>query len=153
MAFRIRAPKDFWAGVLYAAFGLSAVVIGRDYGFGTTLRMGPAYFPAVLGAVLTVIGTMSVIRSFLRPGEPVEHLALKPLALITVAILLFGFLVRGAGLVVVIPLLVMVTAYGSIRFRWRGSALLAVAMTVFCVIVFGKGLGVPLPILGPWFGQ
>ena len=112
MAFRIRAPKDFWAGALYVAFGLSAVVIGRDYGFGTTLRMGPAYFPAVLGAVLTVIGTISVIRSFLRPGEPVEHLALKPLALITVAILLFGFLVRGAGLVVVVPLLVMVTAYG-----------------------------------------
>lgn len=153
MALRIRAPKDFWAGALYVAFGLSAVLIGRDYEFGTTLRMGPAYFPAVLGTVLTVIGAISVIRSFLRQGEPVERLALKPLALITAAILLFGFFVRGAGLVVVIPVLVMVTAYGSIHFRWRGAALLAAGMTFFCVIVFSKGLGVPLPILGAWFGQ
>jgi hypothetical protein len=153
MTFRIRAPKDFWAGVLYVAFGVSAIVLGRDYGLGTALRMGPAYFPAVLGAVLTLIGSISVIRSFLSPGEPVEHLALRPLALIAVAVLLFGYLVRDAGLVVVIPLLVIVTAYGSIHFRWLASTLLAVGMTVFCVIVFSKGLGVPLPILGPWFGQ
>ena len=152
MTSRIRSPKDFWAGVLYIAFGLSAIVIGRDYGLGTALRMGPAYFPAVLGAVLTLIGSISLVRSFLEPGEPVGGLALKPMILITVAILLFGFLVRGAGLVVVIPLLVITTAYGSIHFRWGASILLAIGMTVFCVLVFSKGLGVPLPILGPWFG-
>ena len=152
MTSRIRSPKDFWAGVLYIAFGLSAIVIGREYGLGTALRMGPAYFPAVLGAVLTLIGSISLVRSFLEPGEPVGGLALKPMILITVAILLFGFLVRGAGLVVVIPLLVITTAYGSIHFRWGASILLAIGMTVFCVLVFSKGLGVPLPILGPWFG-
>ena len=152
MTSRIRSPKDFWAGVLYIAFGLSAIVIGREYGLGTALRMGPAYFPAVLGAVLTLIGSISLVRSFLEPGEPVGGLALKPMILITVAILLFGFLVRGAGLVVVIPLLVIATAYGSIHFRWSASILLAIGMTVFCVLVFSKGLGVPLPILGPWFG-
>ena len=152
MTSRIRSPKDFWAGVLYIAFGLSAIVIGREYGLGTALRMGPAYFPAVLGAVLTLIGSISLVRSFLEPGEPVGGLAFKPMILITVAILLFGFLVRGAGLVVVIPLLVITTAYGSIHFRWGASILLAIGMTVFCVLVFSKGLGVPLPILGPWFG-
>ena len=152
MTSRIRSPKDFWAGVLYIAFGLSAIVIGREYGLGTALRMGPAYFPAVLGAVLTLIGSISLVRSFLKPGEPVGGLALKPMILITVAILLFGFLVRGAGLVVVIPLLMITTAYGSIYFRWGASILLAIGMTVFCVLVFSKGLGVPLPILGPWFG-
>ena len=152
MTSRIRSPKDFWAGVLYIAFGLSAIVIGREYGLGTALRMGPAYFPAVLGAVLTLIGSISLVRSFLKPGEPVGGLALKPMILITVAILLFGFLVRGAGLVVVIPLLIITTAYGSIHFRWGASILLAIGMTVFCVLVFSKGLGVPLPILGPWFG-
>ena len=153
MTSRIRSPKDFWAGVLYIAFGLSAIVIGREYGLGTALRMGPAYFPAVLGAVLTLIGSISLVRSFLKPGEPVGGLALKPMILITVAILLFGFLVRGAGLVVVIPLLMITTAYGSIHFRWGASILLAIGMTVFCVLVFSKGLGVPLPILGPWFGE
>lgn len=152
MTSRILSPKDFWAGVLYIALGLSAIVFGREYAMGTALRMGPAYFPTVLGAVLALIGSISLVRSFLQPGEQVGGLALKPMILITVAILLFGYLVRGAGLVVVIPILVIITAYGSIHFRWRASMLLAIGMTVFCVLVFSKGLGVSLPILGPWFG-
>jgi hypothetical protein len=149
---RIRNPKDFWAGIIYMAFGLSAIVIGREYGLGTALRMGPAYFPTVLGGLLTLIGAISVIRSFLTPGEPVGSLAFKPMLFIAVASGLFGFLVRGAGLVVAIPILVITTAYASIHFRWGATVLLAIGMTVFCVLVFIKGLGVPLPILGSWFG-
>jgi hypothetical protein len=151
MTSRIRSPKDFWSGVLYVGFGLAAIVLGRDYGMGTALRMGPAYFPTVLGTVLAVIGSISLVRSFLVPGEAIGTLAVRQLALITVAVLLFGFLVRGAGLVVVIPMLVLITAYASIHFRWLASILIAIGMTVFCVLVFSKGLGVPLPILGPWF--
>lgn len=152
MTSRIRSPKDFWAGVLYVGFGLAAVVIGRDYELGTALRMGPAYFPTVLGALLALIGSISLLRSFFQPGEPVGRMALRPLALITVGVLAFGFLVRGAGLVVVIPILVVISAYASTHFRWLASALLAVGMTVFCVLVFSKGLGVPLPVVGSWFG-
>ena len=152
MMSRIRSPKDFWAGVLYIAFGASAIVIGRDYGLGTALRMGPAYFPTVLGALLTLIGAASLVRSFLQPGEPIGQMAIRPLTLITVGVLLFGLLVRGAGLVVVIPILVIVSAYASIQFRWLASILLAIGMTAFCVLVFNKGLGVPLPIVGSWFG-
>ena len=152
MTSRILSPKDFWAGVLYIAIGLSAIVIGMGYALGTALRMGPAYFPTVLGALLTLIGSISLVRSFLQPGERIGVLAFKPMIIITVAVLLFGFLVRGAGLVVVIPMLVISTAFGSIHFRWRASILLAIGMTVFCLLVFSKGLGVSLPILGPWFG-
>ena len=72
--------------------------------------------------------------------------------LITIAVFLFGFLVRGAGLAVVIPILIITTAYASIHFRWGATVLLAIGMTVFCVLVFIKGLGLPLPILGSWFG-
>jgi hypothetical protein len=149
---RIRSPKDFWAGALYVAFGASAIAIGAEYGLGTALKMGPAYFPTVLGVLLCLIGAISLVRSFVTPGEPVGRFALKPLALITVSILAFGFLARGAGLVVVIPLLVIVSAAVSMHFRWWAAALLAIGMTAFCVLVFSKGLGVPLPIVGPWFG-
>jgi putative tricarboxylic transport membrane protein len=149
----IRNPKDFWAGVLYAGFGVSAVVIGTDYELGSALRMGPAFFPTVLGALLGLIGAISLVRAFVLPGEAVGRLALKPLALIAVGILAFGFLARGAGLVVAIPLLVIVSATASIHFRWWVAVLVAAGMTAFCVLVFSKGLGVPLPVLGPWFGD
>jgi hypothetical protein len=134
------------------AFGLSAIVLGKDYGLGTALRMGPAYFPTVLGGVLTLIGAISLLRAFLTPGEPVGRLALKPMLFIAVASVLFGFLVRGAGMVVAIPLLVIITASASIHFRWGATVLLAMGMTAFCIAVFIKGLGLPLPILGAWFG-
>jgi hypothetical protein len=149
---RIRSPKNFWAGVLYLGFGVSAIVIGINYELGSGLRMGPAYFPTVLGALLSLIGAISLMRGFAQPGEAVGRLALKPLALISVGIVAFGFLVRDAGLIVAIPLLVIVSAVASIRFRWWVAVLLSAVMTVFCVFVFSKGLGVPLPVVGPWFG-
>jgi hypothetical protein len=150
---QIRNPKDFWAGLIYMTFGLSAMVIGREYELGTALRMGPAYFPTVLGGLLTLIGIASLIRSFLTSGEPVGRLALKPLLFIATASVLFGFLVRGAGLVIAIPILIITTASASIHFRWSTTVWLAIGMTLFCVMVFIKALGLPLPILGTWFGN
>jgi hypothetical protein len=148
----IRNPKDFWAGIIYAAIGLAAIVIGRDYGMGSATKMGPAYFPTVLGAMLALIGLASIIRSFLRPSEPIGVFAYKGMALVLAATVLFGVLVRGAGVVIAIVVLVMMSAYGSIKFRWAPSLALAIGLTAFCVLVFIKGLGIPLPLLGSWFG-
>lgn len=147
-----RNPKDFWTGLLYIFFGASAVIIARDYGMGTAFRMGPAYFPSILGAVLAVIGAISMIRSFITHGTPISAFSLKGLALVTLSVVAFGFLVRGAGLVVALPLLVITSAYASTRFRWRITLMMAAGLTIFCALVFVKGLGIPLPIIGPWLG-
>ena len=71
-----RNPKDFWTGIIYISFGLASVLIARDYGMGTALKMGPAYFPAILSGLLVAIGVIAVIRSFLVPGEPVGAFAM-----------------------------------------------------------------------------
>ena len=148
----IRNPKDFWIGLLYILFGSSAILIARDYGMGTGGRMGPAYFPNILGGLLIVIGAISVIRSFIAHGAPIGTLAFKGLLLVSVSVLIFGILVRGAGLAVSLPLLVIISAYASTRFRWGPTLLIAAGLTIFCSLVFIKGLGIPLPIIGPWFG-
>lgn len=148
----IRHPKDFWTGIIFLFIGLAAVVIGRDYTMGTAGRMGPAYFPTVLGGMLALIGLIGVIRSFLRAGEPVGKFYIKEIVLILVAVLLFGFLVRGAGLVPAALVLVLLSAYASPKFTWGASLLLAVGLAVFAVVVFVKLLGLPMPILGPWLG-
>ena len=147
-----RNPKDFWTGLLYMFFGASAIIIARDYNMGTALRMGPAFFPTILGAVLAVIGAIAVIRSFLAPGKPIDGFSFNGLVLVTLSIVVCGFLVRGAGLVVALPLLVIISAYASMRFRWRTTLVMAAALTIFCALVFVKGLGIPLPIIGPWLG-
>ena len=147
-----RNGKDFWAGIIYIVAGSGAWIISRDYGMGSAGKMGPAYFPTILGALLTVIGIISILRSFLKSGSPIGVVAWKGLALIVVSTLLFGMIVRGAGLIIALPLLVIVSAFASSRFSWKYSLAEAAVITVFCIVVFLKGLGVPLPILGSWFG-
>ncbi|MGH8719204.1 MAG: tripartite tricarboxylate transporter TctB family protein [Burkholderiales bacterium] len=148
----IRNPKDFSTGLIYIGIGLAAIFIARDYGMGTAFRMGPAYFPTVLGAALALIGAISLIRSFVRPGEPIGSFAIKALILILAGTLLTGFLIRGAGIAVALPLLIVISAFASAKFRWGPTLAIAAGLTLFCALVFVKGLGIPLPLLGAWFG-
>lgn len=148
----IRNTKDFWTGLIYIFFGASAILIARDYSMGTAVKMGPAYFPTILGGLLLTIGVISVIRSFVIPGPAIGALAIKGLVLVTISVVVFGFVVRGLGVAIALPLLIIVSAYGSTRFRWRPTLVMAAGLTIFCVLVFVKGLGIPLRIIGPWLG-
>ncbi len=142
----IRHPKDFWTGIIFLSFGLAALYIGQDYEMGSAGRMGPAYFPTILGALLAVIGLIAVIRSCMRPGEAVGKFYIREIVLILSAVVLFGFLVRGAGLVPAVLVLVLLSAYASPKFTWGPSLLIAVGLAVFSVVVFVKLLGLPMPI-------
>jgi hypothetical protein len=152
LASAIRHPKDFWTGFIFICFGLAAVYLGQDYQMGTAGRMGPGYFPTILGLLLAVIGAIAVVRSFLRPGEPVGRFYLKNLLLILAAVVLFGVLMRGAGLIPAVLVIVLLSAYASPKFEWLPTVLIAVGLAAFCVVLFVKVLGLPLPILGPWLG-
>jgi hypothetical protein len=61
---KIRNQKDFWAGLMFLAFGLGFAIIARNYQMGTAVRMGPAYFPTVLGGLMAVLGAIVLVRSF-----------------------------------------------------------------------------------------
>ena len=147
-----RNAKDFWTGLIYIFVGSAALIISRDYDMGTAVKMGPAYFPTILSVLLMIIGIISVLRSFLKSGSPIGVIAWKGLVMIVASTFLFGMIVRGAGLIIALPLLVIVSAFASARFSWKYSLAEAAVITVFCIVVFLKGLGVPLPILGSWFG-
>jgi putative tricarboxylic transport membrane protein len=138
--------------MIYLAVGLSAIYIGRELPMGTAVKMGAAYFPTVLGWLLAFIGLISLVRSLLRKGERIPAFAWRPLLLITGATVVFGLLVRGAGLAIALPLFVIMTAFASKKFRWGPTLALAAGATVFCSLVFVKGLGVPLPLIGRWLG-
>lgn len=148
-----RNAKDFWTGLIYILVGSAALVISRDYEMGTAVKMGPAYFPTILSGLLMGIGVISVLRSFFKSGTPIGAIAWKGVFLIAAATILFGMIVRGAGVVIALPLLVIISASASARFSFKTSLIEAAAITAFCILVFIQGLGVPLPILGSWFGD
>src|SRR5688572_27632085 len=83
--------KDFLAGLLFILLGGSAVYFARDYPIGWIERMGPGYFPTALGWILCVFGAWVMLRG-LFTGERVKGAwGWRPLGLITLAIVLFGF--------------------------------------------------------------
>src|SRR5262245_6509892 len=97
---QIRAPKDFWSGVMFIAFAAAALLAARGYSLGAAGRMGPGYFPVLLGSVLAFIGAVLVTRSFVLDGEAVTRIQVAPLLTIAAAVVLFGVLLQPAGLVV-----------------------------------------------------
>jgi putative tricarboxylic transport membrane protein len=148
----VRNPKDFWTGLIFIAFGIAFLLIAQGYPLGSARRMGPAYFPTMLSVVLILIGIAATVRSFIGHGTAVGQFALKPMALIAIGTILFGVLVRDAGVVAAVLALVVVTAYSSIHFSWRAASLLGIGLAVFCVGIFVYGLGLSIPIVGPLLG-
>ena len=61
---KITNGKDFWAGLMFIAFGLAFMLISQNYAMGNAVRMGPAYFPTVLGGMLAVLGAAVLVRGF-----------------------------------------------------------------------------------------
>ena len=148
----IRDPKDFWSGVIFVIFGLAAVIIGRDYSMGTAGRMGAAYFPTILGGMLALIGSIGIVRSMVKSGGAVGRFAVREILLVMLSVVIFGVLVRGAGLAISVIMVVMVSGYASIKFKVAPFLAVAVGLAVFCVLIFVKGLGLPMPMFGPWLG-
>jgi putative tricarboxylic transport membrane protein len=143
---RVRAPKDFWSGLMFIGFAGVALVAARDYSLGSAVRMGPGYFPLLLGLVLACIGGLLVVRSVAVDGAPVDRLQVRPLASIVIGVVLFGALLERLGLVVVLVAAVVVSALASRESRPVEVAALATALAFFSVAVFVYGLRLPLPL-------
>ena len=147
MAVKIKAPKDFWAGLMFIGFGAFFMVWAlTHYQMGTAVRMGPAYFPTVLGGLLAFLGALVLIESLAMEGPPVPKFAFRPLILISLACVLYGYTMKPLGLLGATALLVFVSAYGGHEFKWKEVTILFLILIVFSVLVFVKGLTLPFPI-------
>jgi hypothetical protein len=147
-----RNPKDLWTGVLFIAVGLAAIFFVRGHQIGTAMRMGPAYFPTMLGILQVLIGLAVLLRALVRPGLPLGQFALGKIALVLGAIVLFGLLLRGLGLIIAIIAIVVLSAYASNHFRWPVAMALAVGIAVCSAVIFVLLLGIPIPMIGTWIG-
>jgi hypothetical protein len=143
---RIRAPKDFWSGVMFCGFAAVAVFAARGYSLGSAGKMGPGYFPLLLGGLLGVLGVVLIARAVVLDGEPLPRFHIWPLAIIAAAVCLFGVLIEWFGLVVALAVLTLLSAWAGRQFRWREALALALALIVFSIGVFVYALGLSLNV-------
>ena len=139
--------KDFWAGLFLVAVGAAAVFIARNYTFGTALRMGPGYFPTVLGGLLTLGGLYLVASSFKGGAEIGGNWSLRALIVLPLSLLLFGYLIDRAGFVPAMLVLIFGSAMASTEFKFVEVLLFSIFMTALCAAVFVYALGLPYPLI------
>lgn len=86
---KINNGKDFWAGIMFTGTGIFFMIASRAFPMGTAVRMGPAYFPTVLGGMLVVLGLVILVRAFVsKVHHPFEVLLFRwPLALAAIALI------------------------------------------------------------------
>ena len=150
MAFRDRDRKDFNAGILYVAIGGFFAGFATNYPMGSAVRMGPAYFPTILGVMLVMLGLVLVFRSFfMQDGERPTKTHWQPLLGVLGAVLVFAFLIDRVGLIATSALTMVVCSLGGWDFRWKEQVVNSVVMTSACVGIFYFGLGLPFRLF-PW---
>jgi hypothetical protein len=142
----IRAPKDFWSGIMFLAFAAVALLAARGYALGSPGRMGPGYFPMILGGILGLLGAILVVRSTVIESDGVNRIHVLPLAVIALGVCLFGLFIERLGLVVSLVVVIAVTALASRESRPLEIAALAGVLTAFSVGVFVYALRLPLPL-------
>jgi hypothetical protein len=145
----IRHPKDFIAGLIFAALGIAAIVLGSAYPLGTAARMGPGYFPRILGILLIVLGAALTLRGLRLQGGPLPRWKLRPTLIVITSVVLFGLIVTHAGLVLSTVGLIVLSSAASTEFRPKEALISGILLAVLAVAVFVIGLKLQLPIW-PW---
>jgi putative tricarboxylic transport membrane protein len=139
--------KDVWAGLLLIAIGAVAILIARNYTFGTALRMGPGFFPIVLGVLLILFG-LYILASGLRSGEAIKGpWSPRALVILPLSLVLFGLLMERGGFVPAMLVLIFASATASTEFKFVEVLLFSLALTAVSVAVFVWGLGLPYPLI------
>jgi putative tricarboxylic transport membrane protein len=142
----IRAPKDWWAGLIFVAVGGGSVLLAQQYRLGDMSRMGPGMFPTLVGMLLAALGAAIALRAFAFAGEPVPRFHARPIGIAFIAIVLFGAALQWLGLIAAIAVLVLVGGCAAREVRPPEIVALALAMILFSVAVFVWLLGLPLPL-------
>jgi hypothetical protein len=144
----IRHPKDFLTGTMFIFFGVAAIVLSTDLTIGNAAKMGPGYFPFVLGGFLAALGVLILLRSVLwatgSHAWPVLHF--KPLALVLSSVVFFGLLLRPLGLIGATLVLVIVCSRASHEFRWKEALLNATVLVIVVLVVFVYFLDFQVPV-------
>jgi uncharacterized membrane protein len=133
--------------MMFFGTGAGAMIVARHYPFGTTLNMGPGYFPMVLSGILIVFGAFIMLRG-LRKEEKIQgSWSLRALVVLPLSVVVFGILMNLAGFIPALTALVFLSAASSREFKFKEVMLLTLFLSVLSAAMFIWGLGLPYPLI------
>lgn len=153
----IKSQKDFFAGLMFAAVGVGFAVGATNYTVGQASRMGPGYFPLILGIILAILGSLISLNSLASKapdGDKIGKWAWKPLVFVLGANLVFGLLLGGLpsigfpsfGLIAAIYALVFIASMASGENSYKEIFILASVLAAGSYLAFVKLLGLQFPV-------
>jgi hypothetical protein len=153
----IKSQKDFFSGLMFTAVGVAFAWGATKYSLGTAARMGPGYFPLMLGILMAILGGVITFKALVvetEDGDKVGRWALKPLFFIISANLLFGLMLGGLpsikfpafGLIVGIYALTFVASLAGEEFKFKEVAVLATILAVMSYLAFIVLLKLQFPV-------
>lgn len=142
----IRNPRDFFAGLIFLSFGALAAYLARGYPLGSAVRMGPGYFPFILGVLLALLGVAICARSLVSRGQGIEGADPRALILVLAAVGAFAATIEAAGIIVAASLLLVIGAAASRESKAAEVIALTLVLLALIVAVFVYGLGLPFKL-------
>jgi putative tricarboxylic transport membrane protein len=145
---------------MFMAVAVAGLVISRNYPIGTALRMGTGYVPRLLCWLLMGLGVIVLVQGLLEtaPPEPGREptpedgviAQLRPVAVVTLALISFGLALETLGLVLSILLLVMIASVATRELKLWETLAAAAGLSVLTFAIFILGLGLTIPVWPDW---
>ncbi len=150
---RRRSVPDVLAGGLFVVIGGAFAVGSLGYELGSPLRMGPGYFPLLVGAILAALGLAIIVKGLIAGEVPAfGAVPWRAITAITAAVLFFGLTVQRLGFVPASAVTALLTTLASPRVRPLTAVAVAAGLTVASTLIFVVGLQLRIPLFGPWLG-
>jgi hypothetical protein len=125
------------------------MILSRQYQFGTAAKMGPGFFPTMLGGIMTVLGVMLALpaMSSKSPEIKVDRIDFKVIGVILLAVGIYAATLPTLGFIVSLFLLIFISSMASHEFTLKTTAISSVVLLIFSWLVFVKGLELQFPFL------
>ena len=152
---KIKSQRDFVSGLMFIVVGVSFAIGATNYSMGNSAKPGAGYFPLILSVLMAILGAIVLFKSLTietEGGDPIGHIAWKPLFVIVVSIAVFGLALPRLGMFLTIPLLIVMVSFAGDEFSWKGVIANSIVLTAGSWVIFIWGLNLTIPLKPVFMG-
>lgn len=147
---KVKNAKDFWAGIMFAVLGVFFIVFAQENEMGSSAHMGPAFFPTLLGGLLSAIGLyIALLGLMFRPtlsDGKIEAFHWDILGWILGSVFVFTLLLKPLGLMVSLAVMIVLSLLAERKLYLKETVALIVVLDFIAWAAFVYGIGMIVPV-------